>query len=192
MWLVVSAVEMELRGISGVPVGVGPLESAVCATRLILQKSPDAVLFVGSAGQFHDGVPVGSAVVSRRLGWASGVEAMGHGYVPRPPPVLETPEWMRTLSAVPEADVLTVGAISTAPELVRSFGATWQVEHMEAWSVARAAAECGVPFAAVLGISNRVGPDAHQEWLRHREAAELAAVEVARRMIGSGIPPKMG
>ena len=49
------------------------------------------------------------------------------------------------------------------------------VEHLEAYGVAFACRESGVPFVVVLGISNVVGPDAHIQWLTHRDAAQDAA-----------------
>jgi 3-methyl-2-oxobutanoate hydroxymethyltransferase len=45
---------------------------------------------------------------------------------------------------------------------------------------ALACQEAGVPFLAVLGIANEVGPQAHAQWRAHRAEAEAAA----RRAVG--------
>jgi len=51
------------------------------------------------------------------------------------------------------------------------------VENLEAFAVARACARRGVPFAALVGISNVVGADAHATW---KEMAPRASEAVAR------------
>jgi purine-nucleoside phosphorylase len=167
------------------------VEAAIGATRVFAQRSPSAAVLVGTAGAYGS-LPIGSVVVSRRLGLGYAAVPMDLGYVPRTPEVFESPAWMREAAGVAEADILTVGAITTSPGLVETWSASWQVEHMEAWSVARVAQEAGVPFVAVLGISNRVGPDAHAEWLAHRGTAEAAAREVVARLIASPVPGSPG
>ncbi|MEQ1570081.1 MAG: hypothetical protein ABMA64_30890, partial [Myxococcota bacterium] len=121
-----------------------------------------------------------------RLGWADGGAVAGLGYVPMPPEVLEG-EAPAELAHLPRASVLTLAAITTDPALVNTLGSTWQVEHMEAYAVAAACREYGVPFTAVLGITNDVGPDAHRQWLAHRDevqAAVRAAVRGVRTAAG--------
>jgi purine-nucleoside phosphorylase len=86
---------------------------------------------------------------------------------------------------LPSSAVLTVPAITTDPEMVTALtgaaGGPWAVEHLEAAAVALACAAVGVPFACALGIANRVGPDAHAEWLANRAAAEAGARAAAAR-----------
>ena len=72
-------------------------------------------------------------------------------------------------------------AAALARRLARATGAA--VENLEAFGVARAAHRAGVPFGAVLGISNRVGPRAHEEWVRHQDRATRAASEVAGALL---------
>jgi purine-nucleoside phosphorylase len=70
-------------------------------------------------------------------------------------------------------------AITKAPGLARKLGATGAaLENLEVFSVARAAHAAGLPFAAVLGISNVVGPNAHAEWRANHLAASRAACHV--------------
>lgn len=51
------------------------------------------------------------------------------------------------------------------------------VENLEAFAVARASARRGIPFAALVGVSNVVGPRAHATW---KEMAPTASQAVAR------------
>lgn len=186
--LFISAVSEELGPLPGGAVGVGPVESALGIARFIAQRSPACVVWVGTAGAYPDGPAIGAVVAARRVGWAHGVATMGWGYVPRHPPVLLTDATLRQRIALPEADAVTVGAISTAPELVAALGADWSVETMEAWSVARACEAAGIPFAAILGVTNEVGPQAHAQWLANRQVVEAAVRAAAARLLESTGP----
>jgi nucleoside phosphorylase len=186
--LVVAAVEEELGDLPGAVVGVGPVVAAASAAAHLARRAPAAVLLIGTAGAYPGGPAIGSVVASARLGLACGVDALGLGYTPRPPPVLAgDPDLLDALDALGpvRCDVLTVSAISTDRELVRRLAEGWAVEHLEAYGVALACREAGVPFAAVLGISNDVGPDAHAQWLAHRDGAQRAARDVAARLLGA-------
>src|SRR6185295_1351675 len=57
------------------------------------------------------------------------------------------------------------------------------LENLEAFAVARAARAAKVPFAAVLGVANRVGPEGHREWRAHHQAASRAACAVIARLL---------
>ena len=88
-------------------------------------------------------------------------------------PVAARPTELRSRLAAPRrcpaADVACPPAITRSaaapPPLAGATGAA--LENLEAFAVARAAAEARVPFAAVLGIANQVGPRAHAEWTAH-------------------------
>lgn len=169
------------------PAGIGLVDAAVGASRALAQVGPAAVLFVGTAGSYAGGPAVGRVVVARRLNLVSAAQARGDGYLP-PPLVQRAPSDAETRRALLRAaklqsgvraaavDVATPVAITTAPALARaharSSGAV--VENLEAFAVARAAAAAEIPFGAVLGISNRVGPQAHAQWRRHQDAAMRA------------------
>ncbi len=183
MWALTAAVAAELGDLAGTALGVGPIMAGVSAALQLSRRRCEGCLFVGTAGTYASGPPVGSVIVSRRLGYASATAVIGAGYVPVPPPVLDTPEWLRNLAGVTQADVVTVDAITSSSAAAELLGHTWQVEHMEAWAVARAASEVGIPFAAILGIANEVGPHAHAQWLANRAAAEASAREVVATLL---------
>lgn len=182
---VVAAVDAELGDLPGVALGVGPVVSAATMARVLAEDRPAGVVFIGTAGAYRGGPAVGAAIQARRLGLADGAAAMGLGYTPRPPaPVVAD---RRVLSALdlPLADVLTVGAVSTDPLLADRLSDDWQVEHLETFGAAWACQDAGVPFTAVLGIANHVGPDAHVEWLTHRVAAQDAARDAVRAALAA-------
>ena len=174
--LLVAAAREELGDLDGEVVGVGPLVAAASAAALIERLQPQSVVLLGTGGAYAAGPAVGTAVVSARLGLSSGVAALGLGYVPRPPgPIDGDPALLAALPHVPRAHVRTVAAVTTDLALAERLSDGWSVEHLEAYAVAWACRCARVPFLAVLGIANDVGPEAHVQWLTHRDAARQAA-----------------
>lgn len=189
---VVAATREELGGLAGTALGVGMVAAAAAAAKLLEAESPSAIVLVGSAGSYASGPDLGALVLSKRVGLASTAAALGLGYVPREPPPIATEEGLaqallrgsgRAKLAAYRADVLSTLAITTDPALATRHSHGWQVEHLEAYGVAHACAAAGVAFAAVLGIANRVGPDAHKEWLHHRAQAEGRARRLVERLL---------
>lgn len=183
--LVLAAAPEELGDLPGQVVGVGPIVAAVRAALLIERLKPSAVCLIGTAGSYKGGPPIGQAVVAQRLGLSASVAVMGLGYVPRPPAPVDADEGlMARLPGILRANVLTVQAITTDPTLSERLSDGWSVEHLEAYSVAYACREAGVPFVAVLGIANAVGRDAHVQWLLNRDAAQDAARKAILPLLG--------
>ncbi len=184
-----AAVSQELGPLPGKPVGVGPLRAAASAARQFALQSPKAVVLVGTAGAYAGGPEIGSVIASGDLGWAHGVDALGAGYVPVPPNIIPSHADLQVLFNLPVSDVLTIGAITTDPALQQIHAARWAVEHMEAYGVALAAADAGVPFCAVLGITNRVGPQSHEQWKANRALMEQAVQATVASALGLDGPP---
>lgn len=180
---VLAAVAEELGDLDGSVVGIGPVIAAAGATRFLLGEAPDAVLLVGTCGAYPGMAKIGDVIVATHIGLASGVAALGLGYVPRPPAPLPCDPRLVGAFDVRQARVLTCPAVSTDPGLVERVGDGWDAEHLEAFAVAWACHEAGVPFVALLGVANIVGPNAHVEWLTHREAAQDAVRDVARGVL---------
>jgi nucleoside phosphorylase len=163
-----------------VPVGIGAIDAAAGAARAIARFAPRAVIFVGTAGRYGILPATGGVAIARRIHLASTAVARGDGYLPAPMRIVATAhvalrEALRRAAGAGAAvvDVATPLAITRsaalARRLARATGAT--VENLEAFAVARAAEGVRVPFAAVLGIANHVGPKAHAEWLAHQAHA---------------------
>ena len=211
--LVVSAFEPEIaplrrlvRGLRGVvlePVGIGAIDAAVGAAGAIVRARPARVIFVGTAGIYgretEARAAIGTAVVAGEIFCMSTAALKGEAYLPGPMVVqVATSRALRTALAGGRAgrsrDVAAPLAITRSATLGRRIaeatGAT--LENLEAFAVARAAAAAGVPFAAVLGVANGVGPKGHEEWQRHHRAASRAACElIARFLVPSlELPPR--
>jgi purine-nucleoside phosphorylase len=166
-------VAAELGDLEGVAVGIGVVAAAIGTTRAILQRRPSRVILVGTAGVFPGrGLAVGTAVSAARIGMGCIATETGVGY---------QPQRLETYDGEGTARVLTNHAITTDPGLAEAWGRAWDLEHMEAWGVASACAALGVRWEVALGISNRVGPNAHVEWRANRTEAEEAARRLVRQ-----------
>jgi purine-nucleoside phosphorylase len=177
-------------------VGVGLVEAAAGSARLIEKLAPDGVLLVGTAGcyarhkldrqdrQDRQAFAIGSAAICRRIRLLPPVLGRQHCFLPSIVPTQARSSTalvraLRKATALPMADVacpLAITANKKAATAAAEFSGC-ALENLEAFSVARAAAAAGIPFAAVLGIANYVGPAAHAEWKIHGDAAAAAACQ---------------
>jgi nucleoside phosphorylase len=185
-----------VRGVALAAVGVGMVDAAVGAVKAIARANPRRVIFVGTAGVYPTStrvLPVGVAAVAGELRLVSTATLQGDAYHPTPlvSTASTTPALRRGLArvargaAAPRTVVVACPlAITRAARLAQRIAATGAVlENLEAFAVARAAAAAGSPFAAVLGVSNVVGPQAHNEWRAHHRAASRAACHIVWRLL---------
>jgi hypothetical protein len=195
--LVVAAWEPELRAlrralaegpalrrrVSARPVGVGLVEAALGTARALDEERPEGLIFVGTAGAYPGRTPaLGQAAVVRRMALLSGSSLRGDAYFPGPLPlVAQTSGALRQglarAAGLPTLDLACPLAITLSRAAARraALATGCALENLEAFAVARAAAAAEVPFAAVVGVSNLVGPRAHLEWKAWAERAAAAA-----------------
>jgi nucleoside phosphorylase len=184
-------------------VGVGTVDAGIGAAGAIARVKPRRVIFVGTAGVYPAAtrtrarsLAIGSAALAGELRLVSAAALRGDAYHPAPlvAAATTTPTLLHLLAraagAETPAPIVQVAcplAITRAPALARRFAATGAaLENLEAFAVARAAAAAGVEFAAVLGISNQVGPRAHNEWRAHHLAASRAACHLVWAFLRAG------
>ena len=206
MILVVAAWQPELRGLGRrlrdargrrvecVVVGVGPVEAALGTARALRARRPSALILIGTAGVYRTVVrrpPVGQVVVARRIRFVSIGTARDLAYFPGPMPLaVQVDAVLRSQLAraagAPVADVACPPAITRSAAAAAALAADSRatVENLEAFAVGRAAAEAGVPFAAVLGVANEVGPRAHAQWTAHGAEAAAGACAAVRAWLG--------
>jgi nucleoside phosphorylase len=168
-------------------VGVGLIEAAAGAARVLEQQKPRALILVGTAGIYPGTkLSIGQAVVAGTVHLASASVAAEAAYYPGPLPAKA--EATPLGAAIAQAARLSIADVAcplgitrdaaVARQLKRATGAA--LENLEAFAVARAAAHAGVPFAAVLGIANYVGPEAHAEWKQNGDKAAATACAAVR------------
>ena len=163
-------------------VGVGLVEAALGTSAAIEAHRHDAlegVVLLGTAGAYQDrGLHIGDVVVATEVMLASVSGAL----VAAMPQQLATDAALTSRFDARRAKVANTLGITTQEEYARALviatGA--DVEHLEAFAVARACARAGVRFTAVLGIANMVGPEGREQWRQHHEQAARAACAAIR------------
>jgi purine-nucleoside phosphorylase len=188
-WLDAPARRALRAGVVCRPAGIGAVDAAAGTAEAIAQTAPRAVVFVGTAGSYGDSPPIGAVAVAERLCLAATAVVRGEAYLPAPmarelPADVGLRRALRRHGGVFARVATTLGITrrrALAARLAAATGAT--VENLEAFAAARAAARAGVPFGAVLGVANRVGPNAHREWLANANAATLAACSVIQKWL---------
>jgi futalosine hydrolase len=171
------------RSVVASAVGIGLPHAAVGATVRIGEAKPGAVVLVGTCGAYAGaGLGVGDVVVARRVRLVDPAVVQGAAQFPDPMSLTcdTDPSLLAGLASAGAsvADVATTMAVTVDDAVAQRLGASGaQVEHLEAHGVATAAAQFGVPFAAVLGVANIVGSRAREEWRQHHRAAADAAVQ---------------
>jgi len=193
-WLVIAAWPPELAyldaGLLDLPaqvrqrvvlasVGVGMVEAGIATAQLLARNQPDLVLLVGTAG-VYPGQPLAldQAAIAQRVRLLPQILPGKHAYLPTivPTEVKASASLVRSLrkaAHLPYADVACPIGITATKQAAVAAGklSGCALENLEAFAVARAAALAKVPFAAVLGVANHVGPNGHREWERHAKSA---------------------
>ncbi len=158
--------------------GIGAVTAAVETARLVARHAPRRVLFVGTCGAYDERLAVGDLLAAGTVVATSVEEATGGAYRPS----AEVVRWRTTWSLpLPVHDVAVPPAITRTADGARALARVAAVEHLELTGVLAACASAGVPVAAALGVANRVGPDAHEEWKREHARVSRALVEALRR-----------
>jgi nucleoside phosphorylase len=188
--LLVGAYPPELQGLAGVQgaltraIGIGLVEAAAGALVVLQELQPARVVLVGTAGAYPRAeLKLGSVVVGR----AAQLVVRPSEYAPTAMPQRASgdaslaDEIALSIEA-PVVDVASpLGITQTDAEARRIENAA--VEQLEAFALFRAAERLSIPAAAVLAVSNQVGPDARAEWRKHRAEAEAAAQEAVRKWL---------
>jgi purine-nucleoside phosphorylase len=165
-----AAVQSELGALPGLALGVGPVKAGLGAALTFSRARPRVIIWLGTCGAYGE-LAVGTLVSPNLVAWADGAARLGLAYVPlAPTPLKLDPGPLSAACAL--GSVLTVASIASDPRLVDVLSRGWDVENMELWSVAAAARDLGIPLVARLGVTNRVGPQAHEEWRKNRVSVE--------------------
>jgi nucleoside phosphorylase len=189
--LLLAAFPPELGGLDAAPppgwrvglTGVGAVAAAAATARLLAERRPSRVLFLGTCGAYDDRLPIGTLLSAAEVLALSQDERAGRAYRPG----VEVARWTATLALpLPGQVVAVTPAITTDPEGARRLGELAAAEHLELSGVFAACALAGVPVGAALGVANRVGPEAHAEWKAHHADVSRALVSALASFLASG------
>ncbi len=157
--------------------GIGALEAAVTTTRLITERRPGRVLFLGTCGAYDDRVALGASVSALEAIATSAGEQRGSAFRPS----AERTRWAATWPLpLPAHAVAVPPAITRDADEARLLAQVAPLEHLELTGVFAACHAAGVPVAAALAVANRVGPEAHAQWEANHARASRELIAALR------------
>jgi purine-nucleoside phosphorylase len=159
--------------------GAGALAAAASTARAIAEARPARVLFVGTCGAYGDDPRVGDCVSVIEATVVSVQEIRRKAYRP----AIEATRWRAAWDLpLPGRSLAAPPAITSDSEDAALLGEAADVENLEVAGVFAACLSAGVPAAAALAVTNRVGPDAHEEWAKNHGEASRRLVETLTRL----------
>lgn len=169
MRLLLSAFTPELGPLAGTPppgwdtatVGVGAITAAVVTARLLAERRPEAVIFLGTCGRYDARLNLFDCLWATEAIATSLEELRGGAYRPG----IERVRWASTLKGpLPLHAVAVPPAITKTMEGAALLVAVAPVEHLELTGVFAACQVAGVPCGGALVVVNDVGPEAASQW----------------------------
>jgi purine-nucleoside phosphorylase len=189
--LLLAAFPPELAGLDAAPppgwrvavTGVGALAAAATTARLLAERPASKVLFAGTCGAYDARLAVGD-LLAASVAIAVSIDVLeGRAYRPGPEVTRWTPGWTLPFPAHPVAVPPAVTCTAAGARLLASVAAA---EHLELTGVFAAAQAAGVPVAGALAVANRVGPDAHAEWMANHARVSQRLIEALAPVLRSG------
>ena len=151
-------------------VGVGVVEAAIRTAQVVVQRNPESLCFIGTAGTFDEAtLSIGEFAVAKRAVLASAAVVDGLSRVPSIQPSececsLEIAHRILPQDVKSAKVVCTLG-ITESTEMATTLSASGDLENLEIFGVARAAGGC--PIAGIFAVSNVVGPGGGTAWRTH-------------------------
>lgn len=162
-------------------VGVGAVSATAATTALVVDRWPEAVVFLGTCGRYDRRLALFDCLWATEAIATSLEELRGGAYRPR----VERQRWPALLpGALPGHAVVVPPAITCTAEGAALLGTLGPVEHLELTGVFEACRLTGVPCGAALVVVNDVGPEAQAQWTANHEEGSRRLVE---RLRASGL-----
>lgn len=169
MKLICSACEAEIAGIdtnlSTAILGVGYLEAALNLQQIIQQQKITEIIFIGTAGSYHNNLQIGDIVSVTKSSLLLG---LNKAYAP-----IDYESFMASNTDVQFVSVMCLSSLeitsdeASSKQIYQHYQEQYLVENMELYGVAKVANMNNIPWSAYLGITNYTNANAHQDWLEH-------------------------
>jgi nucleoside phosphorylase len=164
-------------------VGIGLVDCAVGVTRSIARHAPTHVLLLGTCGAAPTAaLAIGDVVVGSTVQLVDPATVEHRAALPyAAEPIALDVGLIDALEAggARRSRIVNPLGITTDDALAATLAAHGDVEHLEAYGVARACALASVACAVVLGVANVVGARGREEWRANHVRASERAAEVA-------------
>ena len=165
------------------PVGIGPVDTAARVTRCILQHDPRLVVLLGTCGGAPgSGLAIGDVIGGTMVRLVDPSVVEGRAAMPYADAAIALDREASDAVAASggrSASIANTLGITTDDAVATKLAPLGDVEHLEAYGVARACELAGVRCAVVLGVANVVGAHGREEWRANHVAASARAADVA-------------
>ncbi len=162
------------RGWATACTGVGALAAAAATARLISERRPERVVFLGTCGRYDDRLELFDCLWASEAIATSLEEVRGEAYRPE----IERTRWAASLAGpLPGHAVAVPPAITRSVEGARALAVVAPAEHLELTGVYAACEAAGVVFGGALVVVNDVGPDAPAQWKANHAEGSLRLIK---------------
>jgi purine-nucleoside phosphorylase len=158
-------------------VGVGAVTAAVVTARLLTERRPEAVVFLGTCGRYDARLQLFEMLWASEAVATSLEELRGSAYRPG----IERVRWPATMVwPLPSHPVAVPPAITKTLDGAFVLASIAPVEHLELTGVFAACHDAGVPCGGALVVVNDVGPEAQAQWTANHAEGSRRLVEFIR------------
>ena len=165
------------KGWEAATVGVGAVAAAAATARLLTERQPEAVMFLGTCGRYDNRLGMFEMLWASEAIATSLEELGGNAYRPG----IERVHWPSTLAGPLQLQVVAVPpAITKTLEGAALLASVAPVEHLELTGVFAACQGAGVPCGGALVVVNDVGPEAQAQWTANHAEGSRRLVECLR------------
>lgn len=173
------------------PVGIGYLNAALNLQSLLKRRQEvTQVIFCGTAGvypKYQQEIAIGTLVTAEETQWLDGASELGAS---RYASLLKKeiyPCESLLFSKLPAVKVATLLGLTASEGLASEISKQGhQVENMELFGIAKVCKRENIRCAAILGVTNGVGPLGHSQWRDHHIAVEKDAGKMLFSLICGG------
>lgn len=168
--------------------GVG-LVSAASSIAALLERHPiSRILFTGTCGILTpSSISIGDIVRARTI-YSDDIDSYaGANHIPDLMPATVAPtRFLAPRKPIQDCDVFSPLSITHSEGGAKTLRERFPdgiTENLECFAVAWNAAQRGIPFEAVLGVTNTIGPAGHAEWTAHHEHTSKITQEMVYELI---------
>lgn len=169
--------------------GVGLVNAASSIASLLERHSISRMIFTGTCGApLKTALKIGDIVRAKIIHTGDISVWSQDTFIPEIMPTSVTPtRFLPPQNTLHECDVFCPLAITQsqiAAAILRVHFPS-AVENLECFAVAWNAAQRKIPFEAILGVSNIIGPDGHEEWKTNHAEVSQHVQQYIRTLIKS-------
>lgn len=169
--------------------GVGLVSAASSIVALLERHRISRVLFTGTCGApLNTALKIGDVVRAKTIHTGDISVWSQDTFIPEIMPTSVTPtRFLAPQYTLHESDVFCPLAITRsqiAAAILRVHFPT-AVENLECFAVAWNATQRKIPFEAILGVSNLIGPEGHNEWQHHHAAVSQHVQRYIQKLLRS-------